>query len=108
MPTPRGVAASVVKATEQAVSAAAEKALKTLAGRDDAPLVPGAPAPEPPSLAEPTEPQGPLSPKPDQAGPDRRTATGAETDAAPADVAHQCWCMTTASRVCACATPTTR
>ena len=53
------------------------------------------PAPEPPTLAEPTEPQGPLPPKPDQAGPDRRTATGAETDAAPADVAQQGAFLTT-------------
>ena len=41
MPNPRKVAGSVVKATEQAVSAAAEAALSTLAGRDDAPAVPG-------------------------------------------------------------------
>ena len=95
MPTPRTVAASVVKATEKVVEAAAQKALASLAGRDDAPLVPGAPAPEPPSLAEPTEPQGPLPPKADQAGPDRRTATGAATDAAPADVAQQGAFLTT-------------
>ena len=60
MPTPRTVAASVVKATEKVVEAAAQKALASLAGREDAPLVPGAPAPEPPTFAEPTEPQGPL------------------------------------------------
>ena len=95
MPNPRKVAGSVVKATEQAVSAAAEAALSTLAGRDDAPAVPGAPAPEPPSFEEPTEPQGPLPPKPDQAGPDRRTATGAETEAAPTDVAQQGAFLTT-------------
>ena len=95
MPNPRKVAGSVVKATEQAVSAAAEAALSTLAGRDDAPAVPGAPAPEPPSFEEPTEPQGPLPPKPDQAGPDRRTATGAETEAAPTDVAQQGSFLTT-------------
>ena len=95
MPNPRKVAGSVVKATEQAVSAAAEAALSTLAGREDAPDVPGAPAPEPPSFEEPTEPQGPLPPKPDQAGPDRRTATGAETEAAPTDVAQQGAFLTT-------------
>ena len=95
MPNPRKVAGSVVKATEQAVSAAAEAALSTLAGREDAPEVPGAPAPEPPSFEEPTEPQGPLPPKPDQAGPDRRTATGAETEAAPSDVAQQGAFLTT-------------
>jgi catalase len=95
MPTPRSVAASVIKATEKVVEAATQKALDSLAGREDAPLVPGAPAPEPPSLAEPTEPQGPLPPKPDQAGPDRRTATGAATDASPTDVAQQGAFLTT-------------
>ncbi len=95
MPTPRSVAASVVKATEKAVEAAAEKALASLAGREGVPPVPGAPASEPPSLAEPTEPQGPLPPKADQLGPDRRTATGAETDGAPTDVAQQGEFLTT-------------
>jgi catalase len=99
MPTPRSVAVSVVKATEKVVGAAAEKALASLADREDAPVVPGAPSPEPPSLAEPTEPQGPLPPKTDQIGPDRRTATGAETDAAPADVAQQGAFLTTSQGV---------
>jgi len=40
-------------------------------------FVPGAPAPETPSLAEPTSPRGPLPPKPDQTGPEVRTASGA-------------------------------
>jgi catalase len=42
--------------------------------------VPGVPAPEPPSLEEPTTPRGPLPPKPDQTGPEVRTATGAEAN----------------------------
>jgi len=40
-------------------------------------FVPGAPAPEAPSLEEPTTPRGPLPPKPDQTGPEVRTASGA-------------------------------
>ena len=43
-------------------------ALSTLAGRDDAPAVPGVPGSEPPTVEQPTEPQEPLPPKPDQAG----------------------------------------
>ena len=53
MPNPRKVAGSVVKATEKAVAQAAEPALAAVAGRDDAPAVPGAPAPEPPSSRSP-------------------------------------------------------
>ena len=40
--------------------------------------VPGTPAPEPPSLEEPTTPREPLPPKPDQTGPEVRTASGVE------------------------------
>ena len=61
MPNPRRIAGSVTKATEKVVTAAAQAALATLAGRDDPPSVPGAPASEPPSLEELTEPQGPLA-----------------------------------------------
>ncbi len=39
--------------------------------------VPGAPGSEPPTLEEPTEPRGPLAPKPDHGTPDVRSATGA-------------------------------
>ncbi len=38
--------------------------------------IPGAPAPEPPSVEEPSTPQDPLPPKPDQGAPELRTATG--------------------------------
>ncbi len=48
---------------------------------DTEPAVPGAPSPEPPSLAEPTEPREPLPPKADQSAPATRTATGVETGA---------------------------
>ena len=37
--------------------------------------IPGAPAPVPPELAEPTEPRKPLPPKPDQGAPEARTPT---------------------------------
>jgi len=52
------------------------------------PPVPGAPGVEPPTLAEPTKPRGPLPPKADQQGPDTRTATGAPTTVSPTDVAQ--------------------
>ncbi|MDH2414601.1 catalase [Nocardioides sp. CER19] len=42
--------------------------------------VPGAPGSEEPSFDEPTEPRGPLPPKPDQTGPEVRTASGAVAD----------------------------
>lgn len=38
--------------------------------------IPGAPGPEPAPFDEPTAPREPLPPKPDQGGPDLRTATG--------------------------------
>jgi catalase len=41
-------------------------------------------------------PHGPLSPKPDQDGPARRTPTGAEVDSEPAEVAQQGAFLTTA------------
>ena len=41
--------------------------------------IPGAPAPVPPTVDEPTEPAGPLPPKPDQSGPDTYSPTGQET-----------------------------
>jgi catalase len=44
------------------------------------PVIPGAPAPQEPSLEEPTTPTEPLPPKPDQSGPQVRTATGVESN----------------------------
>ena len=66
-------------AAKQAVETVAEKAAELL----EKPI-PGAPGSEPPPLEEPTTPRGPLPPKPDQAAPEVRTATGDETGAAPA------------------------
>jgi catalase len=45
------------------------------------PPIPGAPGSEPPSLEEPAEPRGPLTPKPDQTGPDPVSPTGVPTGA---------------------------
>jgi catalase len=45
------------------------------------PPIPGRPAPQPPALEEPTAPVDPLPPRDDQAAPDTRTPTGAETGA---------------------------
>jgi len=69
---------------------------KHVSGISEQQFVPGVPGVEPPTLAEPTEPRGPLPPKADQQGPDTRTATGASTQVAPVDVAQQGAFLTTA------------
>ena len=58
--------------------------------------VPGVPTSAPPALEEPTTPHPPLPPKPDQAGPETRTPTGATTGAPPEAVAQQGAYLTTA------------
>lgn len=58
--------------------------------------IPGAPAPEAPSVDEPTSPREPLPSAPDQRGPERRTPTGAPTDVPAEAVAQQGAYMTTA------------
>ncbi|MGO4258178.1 catalase [Marmoricola sp. RAF53] len=84
------------KAASSAVTRASEAARATTVREGGPPsAIPGAPAPRPPSLAEPTKPVTPLRPKPDQAGPERRTATGESTDVAPARVAQQGRFLTT-------------
>ncbi|MDQ6525733.1 catalase [Nocardioides sp. LHD-245] len=91
-----GAAARVIrKAVKSTVTQAAEAAMAWAEG--DRPDAPGAPAPKPPPLKEPTRPADPLPLKPDQAGPERRTATGAETREAPADVAQQGRFLTTST-----------
>jgi catalase len=47
------------------------------------PFVPGAPSSEPPTVAEPTEPRGPLPPKADQRPPEAVSPTGTPTGAPP-------------------------
>ena len=58
--------------------------------------IPGVPTSAPPSLEEPTDPQQPPAPKPDQSGPETRTPTGASTGAPPDTVAQQGAYLTTA------------
>ncbi|MEU5695054.1 catalase [Actinosynnema sp. NPDC020468] len=60
---------------------------------------PGAPAAEPPSLAQPTEPREPLPPQADQAAPETRSPTGAPTGAATATNAQQGAFLTTSQGV---------
>ena len=60
--------------TEQNPSAAAE--------------MPGAPSSVPPPVAEPTEPGGPIPPKPDQRGPQTYSPTGQKTGIAQKEVAQ--------------------
>jgi len=68
-------------------------------GSTDAVTVPGVPTSAPPSLEEPTAPQGPPPPKPDQTGPETRTPTGAATGAPRESVAQQGDFLTTAHGV---------
>src|SRR4051794_40555389 len=58
------------------VAKAVDKVIEAVADHDQEGPIPGRPGVEPPSLAEPVEPRGPLPPKPDQRGPDPRTVTG--------------------------------
>ncbi|MEU1056461.1 catalase [Streptomyces sp. NPDC005876] len=58
--------------------------------------VPGKPAPESPSLAEPTAPREPLPPKPDQSGPATVSPTGQPTGADQARLAQSGAYLTTA------------
>ncbi|WP_431862384.1 catalase [Micrococcus terreus] len=60
------------------------------------PKIPGAPAPQPPTVEEPTTPTPPLEPKPDQKGPATVSATGQQTGADPAHVAQGGEFLTTA------------
>ena len=68
----------------------------TASKKSDEPQIPGGPAPVDPSFDEPTVPREPLPPKPDQRGPETRTATGASTNVPPAAVAQQGAYLTTA------------
>ncbi len=87
-------ARAIRKAGKNIVAQAAEAALRSVAAAPGS-GTPGAPAPTAPSYDEPTRPRAPLAPKPDQAGPDRRTATGAETAVGPGAVAQQGAFLTT-------------
>ncbi|MER7127566.1 catalase [Streptosporangium saharense] len=58
--------------------------------------IPGRPGSEPPTVEEPTEPRGPLGPKPDQRGPDPYSPTGQEEDVTPEERAQGGEYLTTA------------
>ncbi|MEE4544080.1 catalase [Streptomyces sp. V4-01] len=58
--------------------------------------IPGAPGPQAPPLDEPTDPVGPLPPKPDQRGPETFSPTGQETGVAQELVAQGGEFLTTA------------
>ncbi len=76
---PSTPAKAVKKAVKSTVEGAAARVAEKLA-EQERPTVPGSPGSGTPTLSEPTKPREPLPPKPDQAGPERRTATGAATD----------------------------
>lgn len=63
------------------------------------PKVPGTPGAEPPSLEEPTEPRGPLSPKPAQSCPVPHSPTGADSRDDGSAAAQQGARLTTATGV---------
>src|SRR3954452_409088 len=87
------------KAVRKAVKATVESAAATVAeglAALEKPEMPGTPGSGTPAVAEPTKPRDPLPPKPDQAGPDRRTATGAPSDVEAERVSAQGRFLTTA------------
>ncbi|WP_435771113.1 catalase [Nocardioides sp. SYSU DS0651] len=84
----KDAASKVADVAETAVEKAAEMM---------APPIPGTPGSAPPSLEEPTSVTSPLPPKPDQAAPEVRTATGADTGADPHDRSQQGAYLTTAT-----------
>ena len=92
---PSTPAKAVKKAVKSTVEGAAARVAEKLAELEQ-PTVPGTPGSGSPSVAEPTKPVEPLPPKPDQAGPERRTATGVLTDATQTDVGPQGRFLTTA------------
>ncbi|MGB0100046.1 MAG: catalase [Nocardioides sp.] len=88
-------AQAIRKAVKATVEGAAARVSELIADRET-PTVPGAPGSGTPTVEGPTKPRDPLPPKPDQAGPARRTPTGAETDVAAAAVSGQGRFLTTA------------
>src|SRR3954454_13009924 len=79
------------KAVKQAAEGMVAKATELLG-----PRIPGVPAPQPPSLEEPTQPVEPLPRRDDQRSPETRTPTGAETADSPTSMAQQGAYLTTA------------
>ncbi|MCW2774454.1 MAG: catalase [Nocardioides sp.] len=95
---PSTPAKAVKKAVKSTVEGAAARVAEKLAELDR-PDIPGTPGSGTPTVKEPTRPVEPLPPKPDQAGPERRTATGAPTDAPAEAVSAQGRFLTTAQGV---------
>jgi catalase len=93
-PKPSDVAKNVKETVEDAVEKTVDKAQQLVE-----PVTPGVPSPETPSLEEPTEPRGPLDPKPDQGTPTPLTPTGSPLDAEPTRFAQQGAHLTTATGV---------
>ncbi|WP_017604955.1 catalase [Nocardiopsis alkaliphila] len=63
------------------IKAAVDKVTEAVTdGGDPAAKIPGRPNKQPPPLEEPTEPRGPLPPKPDQTAPESYSATGRPVD----------------------------
>lgn len=68
-------------------------------GDESTETIPGQPAGQSPALEEPTEPRDPLHPKPDQAAPELRTATGRPVDGSAQDRAQDGAHLTSAQGV---------
>ncbi|HYN55715.1 MAG TPA: catalase [Motilibacterales bacterium] len=80
----------VASAGAAVVEAAVDKVVAALE-----PPVPGAPASQPPTIGEPTDPRDPLPPKADQGAPDLLTATGDPLEGGPIGRAQQGAYLTT-------------
>jgi catalase len=80
---PSKAAKTAKDAAQEALGTAADAAEKAVDKAADAlaPTIPGSPGSATPTVAEPTTPEPPLPPSEDQAAPQARTATGAETGA---------------------------
>ncbi|MET8223420.1 catalase [Streptomyces sp. NPDC004082] len=78
------------------LKATADKVVDAIRETDPSSSVPGKPAVQPPTVAEPTEPREPLPPKPDQGAPETVGPTGLPTGAAPTDRAQGGAYLTTA------------
>ncbi|MFF8513085.1 catalase [Streptomyces sp. NPDC015492] len=81
---------------DNSLKAAVEKLTEPFREAGPAEGVPGAPSSAPAALEEPTTPQGPLPPKPDQTGPETVSPTGQPTGAEQARVAQSGSYLTTA------------
>ncbi len=96
--TAKKSATKTAKKTAKTAKKVAAKAADTAAALvEGGPRIPGAPAPVPAPVEEPTTPRAPLPPKDDPAAPTPRTATGAEVSADPTGRAQQGAFLTTST-----------